>query len=184
MSKDGWIYKGMLSSNRAESKKSVTHLYEKCFPAVQRLVTMSGTAEQARDIFQEGLIVLYNNLLEDKFQGNSAITTYLISICKNLWLNELKKAKSFESDSSLVNLIDEEELIVNVAVVELLQSKLDPDCQAVLKAYYYDERSMEEISSQFGLSGAQSAKTKKLRCMKKLITMVKEKGLMFNYFLK
>lgn len=184
MSKDSWVYNGIISGNRAESKKAVTHLYEKCYPSVQRYVLMSGNMEQAKDIFQDGMTVLYNNLLEGKFQGNSSIATYLISICKNLWLNELKKTKTYESDEKLANVVDEEEKRVNDKVVALLQSQIDPECQEVLKAYYYEELTMEQIKTQFNLSSAQSAKTKKLRCMKKLIALVKEKGLIYNFFLK
>ncbi|MEM6830372.1 MAG: sigma factor-like helix-turn-helix DNA-binding protein, partial [Bacteroidota bacterium] len=45
--------------------------------------------------------------------------------------------------------------------------QLSPSCQKVLKLFYVEKWSMEEIAQELNLSDANSAKTKKSRCFKK-----------------
>ena len=46
----------------------------------------------------------------------------------------------------------------------------------MLKAFYYEGKTMDEIAANFGLGSAQAAKTKKLRCMKSLIKVIRDNG--------
>ena len=49
----------------------------------------SGSREEAIDIFQEAVIAFYENVRDGKFKGESAISTYVFSIGKFKWLNQM-----------------------------------------------------------------------------------------------
>lgn len=53
----------------------------------------SGNEEDARDIFHEALIVFYEKILKDEFELKSKLSTYLFSVCRNLWLYYLRDNK-------------------------------------------------------------------------------------------
>lgn len=83
--------KSPLSANEA-----LKHLYDQNFPGIKgHVLGNSGSGDDAKDVFQEGIIALFHNVVDGKFKGESAVNTYLISICKNLWFRRLrKKSKS------------------------------------------------------------------------------------------
>lgn len=49
-----------------------------------------GSDEDAEDLIQEGLTQLGMNLLQNKYQGQSAITSYAYGICKFKWFNKMR----------------------------------------------------------------------------------------------
>src|SRR4249919_570238 len=51
----------------------------------------NGSEQDAEDIFQEVILVFIEIVKQDKFRGESSISTFLYSITRNIWLNELKK---------------------------------------------------------------------------------------------
>lgn len=44
----------------------------------------------ASDVFQDGVIAFHKNVIDRKFKGESAIGTYLYSICRFIWLKKLQ----------------------------------------------------------------------------------------------
>ncbi len=142
----------------------------------------NGHQAMAEDIFQDGMSIMYNNLLEGKFREESKLSTYLISICKNLWLMELRKTKIVKYDSMIPDLTDEQEVLIKDELLIQLQSEMNTDCQKILRAYYYDGLSMEEIRKSFDLGSQQAAKNKKYRCLQKLVSIIKSKGLTLESF--
>ena len=50
---------------------------------------------------------------------------------------------------------------------------LPSDCQTLLRRFYWDKKPMDEIASTMGLRNADSAKTKKNRCMNKFKEIAK-----------
>ena len=53
----------------------------------------SGDKDDAKDVFQNTLIVFYKKVLIENFELSSKISTYLFSIAKNLWLKKLRDEK-------------------------------------------------------------------------------------------
>ena len=127
---------------------------------------------------------MYANLMEGKFNQQSQLSTYLIGICKNLWLTEMRRHKTMADAAMIPDLPEEPPLLVEVRALASLQNRVGEQCRQILRAYYYDNRSMEEIRQQFELSSQQVAKTKKYRCLKKLIELVEANGLTYESFLQ
>ena len=154
--------------------KAVNQLYSLCFDSVKYfIVNNSGNTQDAEDIFQEGLLALYNRLIEGKFQGKSTLKTYLFSICKYLWINKLRTINrvSVNSLENVMELPNEEFHSVDTVSLEKIFSQLRGECQEILKLFYFESMSMEQIKSVFNLGSTQAAKNKKHRCLQHLIEL-------------
>lgn len=139
--------------------------------------------EDGKDIYQLAILVFYDNIRQGKLQYLvSTAKTYLFGVAKNIYMQQLRKAKKLSS-------IDQEKWIKNhVAEVDdeddntdlLLEkarnalSKLGSPCQQVIKMFYYEKKSMEELTQILGYKNAETAKNQKCKCMKRLRRLFNE----------
>ena len=159
-------------------------LYDSCYPKLAKLIAIGGDESQAEDVFQEGLMILYDNLMANKFEQRSSLSTYLIGICKNIWLMRLRKQKVVLTNQPIEDHSATEEVAVNEEQLETLLGRLDKGCEAILKAFYYEMKPWEEIQEQFELGSNQAARNKKSLCLKKLMKIIKDSGLNYESFLQ
>lgn len=154
-------------------------LYKTTFPMVKQFVlNNNGKSEDAEDIFQDGMIALWDNIKQGKFvmREDVKISSYLNKICRYRWLERLKSAGYKRSvklpdhvDSAdtgsdvLVDLISNEE----ITQFEDRFRQLGDKCQEILKLYYYEKKSMTEIAEILGMQ-PNSVKNEKYRCMERL----------------
>jgi len=153
-------------------------LYKKYYNLVLKyVVNNSGSSEAAADIYQETIIVLYENVQKPAFELNCQLQTFIFSIAKRLWLKQLRN-----SGHTLRFREDEEEEIVDVSeeLSEHLKKESDLEkmnasmenlgepCKTLLKDFYVYKLSMEEISEKFGYTNADNAKTQKYKCLQRL----------------
>src|SRR3989337_1917603 len=86
------LIKHLLSKQVAEKERGWEYIYKICHPMILDFIIKShGTEEDAVDVFQDGLVIFHHNLTNGIFREESSIQTYIFSICKNLWLRELRK---------------------------------------------------------------------------------------------
>ena len=151
---------------------------------VQSLIlNNSGYADDARDIFQEAMIVLYQKARSGSFELNSQLKTYLYSVCRRLWLKRLNQMQriSPEVDNLEETVPVEEELERHeqrnrdFLVMEQAMNNLGEPCKSLLEAYYMGKKSMVEIAGDFGYTNADNAKNQKYKCLmrlKKIFTQI------------
>ena len=179
------IIEGIKSREKSRRNQALRHLYKNCFPKVKRFVlNNSGNIEEAEDVFQDTIATVYLNLVENRFREDSSLYTYVHSIGRNTWLMKLRKKKvktSLISDASFP--IENPEEQINIGVIEQVLHQLNDSCRALVIGFYFQAMSMQEIASTFGLGSAQAAKTKKLRCMKRLSEIVRDQGLQKDHFM-
>lgn len=183
---DNQILEGIISGDRNRINDVFRYLYKSHYQGILKLVTSNkGSESDATDTFQNGLLVLFNQIKSEKFQGKSSVKTYLFAICRNLWLKELSK-KHHENSSleELPTLVADantggEEINFSTKKLTLsyLLEQLDVSCQEVLTDFYFRGMSVKEISTKYALTNEDSAKNKKYRCMKKLMDLVKNKNI-------
>ena len=155
-------------------EKALEFLYKKYYRMMTKLViTNSGTEEEARDIYQDALIVFWQKATSGNLVLTSKISTYVYSICQNLWRKELdrKKRLSNEEKDTAVSLdtdTPEREKIIARCIDQLGET-----CKKVLMYYYFEEMSMQDIAEKLGFANTDTAKTKKYKCKKKLDELVK-----------
>lgn len=163
---------------RTGNNEVLSALYKKYYNIVLKfIVNNSGTQEAAQDIYQETIIVLYENVQKPGFQLNCQLQTYIYSIAKRLWLKQLKKnSKTFlfkeDGENELVDVSEEitEHLNKEVELEKLTQSltELGEPCATLIKDFYVQKLSMDEIAEKFGYTNAANAKTQKYKCLQRL----------------
>lgn len=156
-------------------------LYRKNFNSIKNFVVKNrGTDEDAKDIFQDGLIVVYRNLMNKSFNEDSKVSTYLFSICKNLWFQKIRNIRTFDAlqVDSLENLSEEINVLkIDTDALNKLLNDLKEECKQLLIDFYYEHKSMKDLMETFHLGSEQAAKNKKHRCLNSLIEMIKARGI-------
>ncbi len=167
------LLKGLANND----KRSVEAIYRENYNSIQLLViNNNGSPDDAKDIFQEAMIVLYEKVRSGTFELNCQIKTYIYSVSRRLWLKRLHQLNRYPSGSAnlegLVPVEDEiEEHEKRNAEFEMMDkaiSNLGEPCKTLLEAYYLQKRTMLEIATSFGYTNAENAKNQKYKCLMRL----------------
>lgn len=163
-----------------DSKQDVLFfVYQDNYRKILQLVkTNSGNDEDAGDVFQETLIVLYNKIIANQLQLHVAFGTYLYSVARIIWWNELKRRKvSISTDNVIESFWDEKDIIENLELNERHKlvweyfEKLSSDCQKVIKLFI-DGKSISDVTTIMNYNSEQHTKNRKLRCKNSLINNI------------
>ncbi len=167
----------LLKGLAKNDSKAIESLYKSHFTMIQHFViNNNGSFDDARDVFQEAMITLYEKVQTDSFVLSCQIKTYIFSICKNLWLKRLQQMGKYSSPLST-----EEESISVEADLEELEKKdaafaimnralnsLGEPCKSLLEGYYLNKKGMQELAADFGYTNADNAKNQKYKCLMRL----------------
>lgn len=163
-----------LKDNDREDR-ALEYVYSKYHPIVcKSIMKLGGTQEDAEDVFQESIILLYENVRSGKFREKSSLKTYLAAIAKFRWMKKLRKTspsmqyvgnsnESFEDDPDFWIAEAEQEKLVT----RLLQN-MGETCLKVLTGFYYKGLSMRAIAKELGFKNEQVARNKKSKCLRTL----------------
>jgi RNA polymerase sigma factor (sigma-70 family) len=171
----------MVEEIRAGGSKTqvyINKLYADHFPQVRRFVRRNrGTENDAKDIFQEGMMILYKQIVRQKFRGESKIGTYLFSICRYIWYHQLEEKGKKNQLSAKMDLETRENMVFPFQKIqqqnqwdwiEKVLAQLAEDCRKILLNSLYYQYSMEEVATQMQYENAQIARNKKYKCLKRL----------------
>jgi RNA polymerase sigma factor (sigma-70 family) len=158
----------------------LNYIYNKFFPSIRNLIeNNNGTEEDAKDLFQEAIIVIYRKMKKEPLVLTCNFRTYIYSICKLLWLKQLEKRKNsneISSDAILDNRLDEVVQTYDQTERYRLYQKhfklLGLDCKKVLRLTL-EKVSLKEISKIMGYKSEKYAKKKKYQCKQTLIENIK-----------
>lgn len=136
------------------------------------------------DLFQDSCIVLWKNIKHGKLTEDSltsALSTYFLSIGKYTMMAKDRKFKEIIDDDELAKFSfiedDEEDLRKRIELEDFIfrmVNDMKSPCDKLLKAQYWDKLSGTEIAAQYGYSGADSVKTQKSKCIKKLRVLIEK----------
>lgn len=158
-------------------KKSIEVIYQDNYGLIQNLVVNNnGTEEDAKDVFQEALIVLYEKSKSGVFELNCQIKTYLYSVSKRIWLKKLQKSSRYELQPNgfeeTVYVEDDlgmhEKRNSEFGMMEHAMENIGEPCRSLLQAYYIHKQKMHEIAETFGYTNADNAKNQKYKCLIRL----------------
>lgn len=131
--------------------------------------------EDALDIYQDSIIALYENILSGKLTSfTSSLKTYLFAIGKYKIYNSLKVKVIIEDIDDYEFLLKEEsddEFLLREKNVKKLQQAyqtLGDKCQKVVKLFYYENLTIEEIKDRLGYASKDVVKSQKSRCIKQI----------------
>lgn len=155
-----------------------TEAYKIAFPTVASFVRkMNGTFEEAKDIFQDALIIYYEKSKTQNFGEEHSVAPYVAGIARHLWYKKYREDKPKKSLSNFVDLkMQEEDPEVSASLLSFVEAS-GKKCMDLLKAFYYEKLNMKNLSLKFGFSGERSATTQKYKCLEKVRNAIREKSL-------
>jgi len=181
MSKDPIITK-LQSQVQRDNEEGFLLLYDRLFEKVQAYILRNkGDETEARDIFQESLLVLYKLAKQGRLTEVENTEAYLYTICRNRWLRYAQsRGRTVEITENHYNIPVDEVTITRIIDQErqrmldrLLQS-LGEVCYKILIYFYYEKKSMKEILDLLPFKTEQVIKNKKSNCLKKMRTLLEE----------
>ena len=155
-------------------------------------LNFSLSTDDWEDIFQESCVTLMENIKKDKFEERpgSNLFSYFVEIGKRIMKSDVRKktkhhpkpkeeedtphiiqlwpgssSKPKEEDGEVMELSTEEKQIQQNNFLDRVFDSIPDGCKQLLKKFYWDHKPMDEIASILHLGSANSAKTKKNRCM-------------------
>ena len=152
------------------------YIYKRYYRMMTKIVlNNSGSEDEAKDIYQEALIVFWQKAVKGDLVLTSKISTYIYSICLNLWRKELdRKTRLSHEEKDGVEHPDyeakEKALLIRNCIEELGDT-----CKKILTYYYFDGMNMVEIAEKLNFANTDTAKTKKYKCKKRLDQLIKTK---------
>lgn len=169
--------KALLEGLAQNDRQAIEAIYRNHYPVIQAFImNNSGSHDDARDIFQEAMIVLYEKAISGNFELNCLLKTYIYSVCRRLWL---KKLSQQQFNTAKVEMLEDtvpveeemenhEKLNANYTMMEMALSKIGEPCKSLLEAFYLSKKNMQEIAERFGYTNADNAKTQKYKCLMRL----------------
>jgi RNA polymerase sigma factor (sigma-70 family) len=154
-------------------------IYKESLPEVSKYIQKnSGTLDDAKDIFQEGILVIYHKAKQNSLQLTSSFHAYLFSICKNLWLKKLRSKKNqiiplFNAEDSKIETEYEEQFLTSRKwkLFNVKFQALADECRKVLQMLF-NGNSGKEIALHMGYT-EEYAKRKKYKCKQHLAQLIK-----------
>ncbi|HWV72009.1 MAG TPA: sigma-70 family RNA polymerase sigma factor [Pseudosphingobacterium sp.] len=168
------------------SDERFVRLYKEVFPVVVKYISRrQGTLEQAKDIFQDALIMYYEQILSTEKQIEQTEKAYIFGIARHLWIHQFKLGVNYEPLSDKIELAENvnDERISDKQLMRLLMNAGER-CVSLLKTFYYDKLSMTEVAERFGFRNERSATVQKFKCLEKVRDFIKEKTLGYEDFVE
>lgn len=150
-------------------------IYDNYFGLVEiHVLRNSGDSNDAKDLFQDVMIVLVEKLERDDFVLSAQLKTYIMAIAKNLWLKKLRNTGNNESwNYNHDNHFQEMQLSIEKETsytekLEHLFTKMTSHCHKLLDDIYYKMKSILEIQKEYGYTTRHNAQNQKHKCVQQL----------------
>lgn len=162
-------------------------IYKNTFPAAAKwIASKGGTLEEAKDIFQEVIIDIYEKKgwsEPGEIQNQKA---FFFAVLKNKWYRYFSKKHlktSLEEFDSGVFIEEQSPGLVAESRLLSFLTKSGEKCMQLLSAFYFQKSSLKDIAATFGFSGVRSATVQKHKCLQKVQLSIREKSLSYEDFL-
>jgi RNA polymerase sigma factor (sigma-70 family) len=160
------------------------YIYKNFYSAINFFVKKNnGDDDDANDVFQEAIIIIYRKLKANDLVLDCTFETYLYSVCRFLWLKQLDKRRmekekikdNHEYNDDIYD--DGFEKVVDLNDRYRLYQKhfanLGTDCQKILQLYF-DKVPLRNIAQIMGFKSEKYAKKRKFKCKEYLIKSIKQ----------
>ncbi|HEY4287431.1 MAG TPA: sigma-70 family RNA polymerase sigma factor [Puia sp.] len=158
-----------------ETEDPIVSLYRDSFPDFARMIRrMGGNPEEAKDAFHDALLIYMEKEKAGKLSLYSSPKAYLLGTAKICWLHargmgsSLALPEGFEAAEQDDTDTEEREKSLMESLV-----RSGKKCMELLKAFYYDHCSMQDIAVRFGFNGRRSAAVQKYKCLEKVREEIK-----------
>ena len=167
-----------------ELNDAIRYIYRQYSRATSSFIMQLGGSEQdADDIFQETVVAFIEVVQKGKYRGEASVKTFLNSIARNYWFNEIKKRdRSGLRDKQFELSREKNEADVSHYISEMerkrqlrdLVDQLGESCRKVLLLFYYENLSMKEMVEHLPYDNEQVVRNKKYKCLQALAGLIKD----------
>ena len=168
--------------------KIFEQLYELVFPVVARFVSkMGGSLDDAKDIFQDALVIYYEKKADPDFTISISQEAYIMGISKHLWLRKFNKNNryvSLDDDDKEISIPADYFPDPNSALLLKFLERAGKKCMDLLRAFYYEKLSMKQLAQTMGYSTERSATVQKYKCLEKVRDTIKQKSIGYEDFIE
>jgi RNA polymerase sigma factor (sigma-70 family) len=167
----------LIQGIRNNDQRFLGIVYKRNFQSILHFVLQNnGSEQEAKDIYQEAVMIFYEKLQQENFLLTCQIKTFIYSICRRLWLKRLREkgrlvGKIDDHEEFLIfeeEHTDIEEKEQQFAQMAAALEQLGEPCSTILKDYYIEEYSMQQIAEKMGYTNADNAKNQKYKCLMRL----------------
>ncbi|OGX91053.1 RNA polymerase subunit sigma-70 [Hymenobacter coccineus] len=172
----------LIAAIRGGDERALAQLYRLHWPMVSHFVLQnSGSDDDAQDVYQEGVMVFYEKVRDGSLELSCQIKTYLYAVCRRLWLKRLTSKSRFgvrlQEDEDLGplhhtgaedDLLAAEEQDRRFTTMSEALDHLGEPCRSLLEGFYLLEKSMQDLTAEFGYTNADNAKNQKYKCLVRL----------------
>lgn len=179
-----------------ENSEALGIVYKKCksgaIQFLRKINYQSNERIEIEDIFQDAIIVLYENIIKKDFvlAANTSLQTYLNSVCRNQLLKKISKNNAVELNENQGNDDDEQDnsMQFNPLIVDTLEEFEDTKekqfnaiekalekikaagghCYQLLTLFWYHKKSMNDLTTEFGYTNQVNTRNQKAKCQKRL----------------
>jgi len=172
----------LLDALRNGDNEALVELFRQNRRPVTSLVTRNqGSEDDAEDVLQEAVVVLWQRVRSGSFEYQSKLSTFIYATAKNIWFRRLAHQRrelpgtedTFDIASGDTTPLEELEENERVLAVQKAMEQIGNPCRDLLLLFYWEERSMEEIAMKLGFANADTVKSKKYQCKKSLEHLVR-----------
>ncbi|MCF8380474.1 MAG: sigma-70 family RNA polymerase sigma factor [Bacteroidales bacterium] len=168
----------ILDGIRSHDHNVLNYIYAETLPVIENMIINSGgSLTHAKDVFQDAMIVVYRKIDNEGLSLHCKFTTYMYSVCRNLWLQELKYG-----DRALTNSIRNYEKVSEPEDASEYKNEmyevfddhikdLSPDCQKILRLHF-ENCSIDEIMEAMEYKNTHYTIDRKYRCKQSLVKRI------------
>ena len=174
-----WYLEGI----NKRSSEVLEAIFADFFPMIKNhIIKNSGDEAAAQDVFMDAIEVIYRKVQQDKLTLTSKFSSYLFAICKQLWLNVLRKHKKINKrvtidDPVVSNKVEElSEHFETTERYKLMREKfhlLSESCKQLLNLSWHSNQNMQEIAKKMSFTYGYALK-RKHQCKTKLVELVRK----------
>ena len=172
----------LIAAIRGGDERALAHLYRLHWPMVSHFVLQnSGSEDDAQDVYQEGVMVFYEKVRDGSLELSCQIKTYLYAVCRRLWLKRLTSKSRFgvrllddEEHGAYLNTGAQDDVLAaeeqdrRFATMSEALASLGEPCRSLLEGFYLLDKSMQDLTAEFGYTNADNAKNQKYKCLVRL----------------
>jgi RNA polymerase sigma factor (sigma-70 family) len=172
----------LLDALRNGDEEALAELFHRNRRPITSLVTRNqGSEDDAEDVLQEAVVVLWQRVRSGSFEYQSKLSTFIYATAKNIWFRRLARQrrgippaeKTLAKGSRDGTPLGEMEENERVLAVQKAMEQIGNPCRDLLLLFYWEERSMEDIAVKLGFANADTVKSKKYQCKKSLEHLVR-----------
>ena len=171
----------LLDMIRHGKQSALIRLHKLCYDGIRNHILRNNVSEiDVDDVIQDALVITWQKAIKPDFVLSAKLSTYVHSVAKFIWMNKMRKEGKeimFEEmpEGGMPMWTERNQSSMDMKIVRACLDEIGETCKTLLGLFYFDGYGMDKIAQMMDLANADTAKSKKYQCLKKLETIIKSR---------